>query len=224
MFSANEIYKKYLIKVNKNDTQMNIKIRKSVFVLMFNENKDKWYLQKLRQKNDEDVIDDLRNLKKSNTDLEKKASLTDRVIFKIPDDFFRYTHSYSMASKGGCVIPLYNDRPNPKNVRILLSDDNHRPSFEYEETLIELNNKELHVYKTDFDVQNCYLTYWSNIEDYDVEGYIKEDKSASTDQVDKRLQDYWIDEIINRCAEETIRIFENPAGAQLAMQRTMTEE
>ena len=57
----------------------------------------------------------------------------------------------------------------------------------------------------------------------DIEGYIKVDGSNSTTINQDDLDKESIKEIINRCALETIRVYENPQGFQLAQQRIQSE-
>ena len=221
---ATEAYKRFLLKINKNDTNANIDVSKGEFVLLYNEQKDVWLKQQINDKESREDIQDISELSKKHVKLAKVEDSTEYTVFSLPDNFFNYNSSYSYCSSGDCSNVLIRHYPiKPKNENIILDDDNNEPSFDYEETLVDLSEFKLYVYKKDFVVGDTYLNYFREVGKIDIEGYRKIDGSPST-TIDPDLSDVYVNEILNRCAREIIIRYENPDGIQLANLRIQTEE
>lgn len=221
---VSETYKRLLLKINKNDTNSDIDISKGEFVLLYNEQKDRWAKEQINDKESSGDIEDLSGIFEKHKELEKLDTKEDYVIFALPDNFFSYVSSYSICSKGACGdVVLYNYRYKPKNENMLLESTNMRPDFEIEETIVDLSNSKLFVYKKDFNVSKVRLNYYRKVGAIDIAGYRKLDGSMSED-IHPDLADVYVDEILNRCAAEVIRRYENPEGFQLAQNRKQEEE
>lgn len=218
-----EAYKNFLFKINKNDTNRNIRIGKGTFVLMYNEQADVWLSNKLNRDNDSSEKNDIEELLVHDKELEELRSFNSYTEFKLPEDHFEYEASYSLACKGKCKDRvLYNWDFKSKNKNVLFQDENNNPSFEYEQTLVNLSGGKLLVFKTDFDINKQFLTYYRRPRQIDIEGYIKVNGQPSKN-VDPDISDKSVNEIVNRCAIEVIRRYENPEGFQLAKDR-LTQE
>lgn len=218
-----ETFKRLLLKVNKNDTNADIDISKGEFILLFNEQSKRWLKTKLNEK--ESVIDvqDLAEIQVKYKELEKLDENDNYAIFQLPANFFNYASSYSVCSSGDCKgIRVFNFPFKPLNENMLLEDANNSPSIDFEETFVDLSEGKIFVYKKDFTVDKCILNYYRAVIDIDIEGYIKLDGTRSIN-VDPDIQDQYVDEIIDRCALEIIRRYENPDGFQLAQERITTE-
>lgn len=222
--TPNEIYKKFLLKVNKNDTNTNIKVPKSQFVLLFNEEKRQWLDDKTKGKESSDYIEDLEYLLEHNIPLEKISSFTLHDDFKLPENFFRRATSYSIASKKDCNnVPIVNWFIKPKDLNVLLQNAHTSPSFEYQETIALLNKNKLSVYKGDFTITEVYLTYYREPKDLDIAGYKHIDGTPSSD-IEVDLDDFNIEEIINRTARNAVLNYESVEQNQLALQRQQINE
>jgi len=218
-----ETYKRLLLKVNKNDTNADIDISKGEFVFLFNEQAKRWLKTKLNEK--ESVIDvqDLAEIQVKFKKLQKLDENDSYAIFKLPTNFFNYASSYSVCSSGNCKgVRIFNFPYKPLNENMLLEDANNQPSFDFEETIVDLSEGNLFVFKKDFAVDECYLNYYRSVINIDIEGYIRLDGTQSTN-IDPDIQDQYVDEVIDRCALEVIRRYENPDGFQLAKERIVTE-
>ena len=223
--TAQEIYKRFLIGIGKKDTNSNISISKGEFVLIFNAQKRAWLRDKVKNKQVSDAIDNLQEIIERDFEISKLKSDDRKDTFILPDDYFDYASSYSIANKNSCKNKkIRNWKPKPKNLEVLLEDTNHDPSFEYGETIIQVNGNEMSVFKKEFDVEKVFLSYYRKGLDIDLQGYTKIDGSQSIN-INPDISDENVDEIINRSVLEITRIYnENPSNFQAAKDRIINEQ
>jgi hypothetical protein len=205
-----EAYKKFLLKINKNDTNSNINISKGQFVLMFNEQKRNWLKISIEKDQSSDLINYIEEILILGKPLKRIKASYDRVIFDVPDDYFSYVGSRSLAVKGECRDRIINWEIKPKNTNPTIIDEDNNPSFEYRETFLNLSQNGLEVYKTDFDIEEVYLDYYR--EPIDIDG-----KPSKT--VNPNLQNENVEEILDLCAVEAQRNYQNAEQYQLAATR-----
>jgi len=218
-----EIYKKILLKVNLNDTNGNIHAPKSNAVLIFNEESRKWLNSRLENSNNSDEKDELHEFLISDVELKKVEDLKDSSDFAIPNDYFRYSRSYSLASKGECKNRvIVNWDIKNKNINTILTNSNESPSFEYEESPVKLANFKLKVYKSDFSVDKVFLDYYKLPPILDISGYTRFDGTKSED-VDLKYSDDLLDQIISQTALAIVRNSQNTEGFQFAKDRIASE-
>lgn len=221
--TANEAYKQFLLKINKNDSSSNINISKGEFVLRYNEIKSFWLIEKIKFKEASDDIHQLGELLVEDEKLTFKDKSPRMYKFTLPSNYADYSSSYSVATRGKCTDRiLYNWAVKPKNVNVLLKDENNNPSFDYEETIVTVTDGNLNVFYNDFEVNDVYLSYYREPAAIDIEGYIKVDGTQSTN-IDPDISDRLVNEILNRIALEVIRSYENPEGYQLSADRIKQE-
>jgi hypothetical protein len=219
-----EAFKRFQLKINKNDTNTDVDINRGEFVLLYNEQKDIWLREKVHTYQSSDAVHDLQEIQVKYKELELLYREKDYDVFNLPDNFSDYISSYSLCTDGTCPDIIIRHLPfKPKNENMLLESSNYEPSLEFEETVVDLSNNQLFVYKKDFSVTKTLLNYYRNVGAIDIEGYIKLDGSLSTN-IDPDLTDLYVDEILNRCAKEVIRRYENPEGFQLAQDRLNSEK
>ena len=219
-----EAYKRLLLKINKNDSNADIDISKGEFVLLYNEQKDRWLLEKISDKQSTDDIQDLERVQKKHFPLKLVKRTEQYDTFSLPQDYFSYISSYTIASDKNCSDIIIRNYPfKPKNENTLLENANAEPSLDFEETIVDLSESKLFVYKKDFDIEKVFLNYYREVGVIDIEGYIKLDGTSSTN-INPDLHDVDVDEILNRCAKEIIRRYENPDGFQLADERIKSSE
>lgn len=222
MPTALEAYQNFLIKIDKNDTNANIHISKGEFVLLYNEQRLVWLEEKLSKKGGDIDIHDLEQLLKKDAPLNKVKDDTNSSHFEMPDNYFKFDSSYSIAKKGKCERPITNWLVKSRNVNVLLNDTNSSPSFEYEETICIISEGNLVIYKGDFTILETFLNYYKEPLAIDIEGYTKIDGTPST-TINPELDSKSVNEIINRCAMEVVRNYENQEGAQLSKDRITSE-
>src|ERR1700734_2798818 len=129
-----ELYKRFLIKVNKNDTNEGIRIPKGNFILLFNTEMLRWLSEELKK--DIDNIDSnlIELLYRPNYPLHMIKTESQFVDYHQPEDMVQAYGSYSYCSKGNCEnIKLFNYEIKPGNFIPVQQDLNSRSDFEYEE-------------------------------------------------------------------------------------------
>lgn len=218
-----ELYNNYLRKINKNDTNRNIKIPKGQFVNLYNEQTPIWLKAKIKNDIQTDRINDIGELLELDKELIKYQDNLNTSDFIQPSDYFEYSSSYCIAKKGNCderVLYCWNNKNKNKNT--LLINDNQKPSFEFEDTFVAQNKNVLSVYKTDFEVKRFYLDYYKLPKKIDIDGYINVDGTPST-TINPEISEYLANQILNYCVLETIRVYESPEAFQLAKERIEKE-
>lgn len=219
-----EIYKQLLNKVNKNDTNGNVKIPKSQFVSTFNEQKRLWLNNKIKKDESSDYIEDIESLLVIDEELELQNSNSLKSEFNLPSNFFKKVSSYVLASKGECKNSvLANWIVKPKNINVLLQNDEQNPSFEFQETLSIISGNKIVTYKDNFEINSLFLSYYKEPIDIDIEGYIHLDGTPSKN-IDIDLDKTNTSVIINMTALEILRNYENVAGMQIALQKQQQNE
>lgn len=219
-----EAYKRFLLKVNKNDTNRKINISKGEFVIIFNDQAAIWLKNKIEFNLKSDEMDDIEELLVTDSELKKIGDTTKSSDFEIPSDYFKYSNSYSIAKKDGCTPAiLYNYEIKNKNVNFNYIDDNNDPSFDYQETFVRVANNLIRVgRKEDFTIDKCFLDYYKLPLQIDISGYKKVDGTQSVD-INPNISDPLVNEIISYCATEFIRTFGQSDEFALSKDRIKTE-
>jgi hypothetical protein len=223
MLTAEETYKNILLKVNKNDTNADVDISKAEFVILYKEQKDRWLREKIAVYQSSDGVEEIEELQVKHKELKKVLTQDGFVVFELPENYFAYISSYSYCSDKDCsgvIVRHYNFKP--KNENMLLENTNTQPSLEFEETVVDLSEDKLFVYKKDFSVDKTLLNFYRSVGEIDLEGYIKLDGTPSTN-INPDISDINVDEILNRCAKEIIRRYENPDKFAFADERLKKE-
>ena len=207
---AIEAYKRFQLKVNKLDSADNIDISPGEFVLMFNENQVKWY---------EDRYQKAQALSNNNFKLEN-PTIHDRFVeYILPDNYITYIRGYALCSSGNCKDRVVRFFEIPlQDVEEYLRDDSNKPSFEYQETPVTISSDKLQVYKTDFNIESVFFTYYRYPVQIDIQGYIRLDGNPSTN-VDPEFADEFVNEIVDMCVLDVQRTFENQDGFKLSEDR-----
>lgn len=223
--TAQETYVKFLQKIDKNNTSDDVYVDIGRFVLIFNEQQNRWLEQQF-SKRDFQALLSIQELLVDNLDIQDgvvnhEAKFTE---FILPDNYFNYTTSYSVASRGACKLKVIrNWLIRPFDINDKIRDAYNSPSFDYEETLVTIANNKIQVYTDDFTVDKFVFTYYRYPKAIDIIGYIKIDGTPST-TINPELSDKFVDEIISRCAEEVMRDFKDTQGFALSKDRIRTEE
>lgn len=219
--TVKEIYKRFLIKINKNDTNSNINVPKGIFVLIFNEAKDFWLENKIEETRKNSLKNHISELLVIDKELTIKDVTSKYTEFNLPEDFFDIESAYSICKRDTCMNRLvYNFDFKQRNKNALFQNENEKPSFEYQETLFNLSKNGLLVYTDNFEIQKQFISYYRRPNNIDIVGYTRFDGTPSQD-IEIDLEDKHILEIINLCSLEAVTNFENGEGFQLQKQRTI---
>lgn len=216
---STEIYKRFLLKINKNDSNDGINILPSLFVLMFNSEAIRWLSETLDTDGDNIKLDTLDRLLETDVELPLVKDNKDSVDFKLPDTFYRHASSFSIASKGDCKnVKIYNFEKKSLGFTATLADDFSRPQFDFEETSFLISKNLMRVYTGDFTISKVFATFYKTPNKIDIAGYLHLDDTPSTN-IDSELTDENVEEIINRVATEVARQFQDGEGFTFAKER-----
>jgi len=175
-----EVYKEFLLRVNKNDTNKNINVPRGEFVLLFNEQVLLWLDNYITDNLGTDIIEDIAEMYEPDKELTQLADQETFTSFNLPVYFFKKASVYLTATKGECsgvVMVAWDFKPKNKNFTI--QNANLVPSFEYQETNYSLAGNTLILYKSDFTIDKAYLSYYRKPAQLDIEGYKRLDGSQS---------------------------------------------
>lgn len=177
---------------------------------------------------------DLQFLVENPEDHKLKVTLSDKYLNKyitsieneVPKFMF-YLDSYMIADKGPCknrIIYGNGDLVKHADITTLLQNTNYKPSFEYQEMIVDISADELHYY-TDgtFTPKVVYLSYVRYPREIDLEGYVHFDGTDSTN-VDCELEAYLEDELLDLTVEALAMNTENSSAAAYAKKRQEEED
>jgi hypothetical protein len=138
-----------------------------------------------------------------------------------------YLDSYILADKGRCTdrkIWINRDLAKHGDIQFILTNDNYKPSFEYQETFNFLSSDEISVF-TDgtFTPKDIYISYMRYPVYINKTGYIMLDGLPSTDQ-DCELETYLEDELLDLTVQNLAMYTENQSAVQSSIYRIQTNE
>lgn len=224
MIDPKTLYKEFLLKINKNDTNTNVKVSKAVFVIIFNAQQRKYITDKINKDESSAEIEDISELLVLEKELTKDKDYTLKSDFILPVNFAKRVGAYTLCSKDDCknhIVVVWFAKPLNKDV--LLQNSNESPSFEYQETIGIINSGKVSVYKSDFSVDKAYLSYYFFPTDIDIEGYTdilgEQSKNISTE-----ISRDNADKVIDRCVVEVAQNYEDVQKMQMALQRQQLNE
>jgi len=221
---ANEIYKRFLLKINKNDTNEGINILPSLFVLMFNSEAQRWIGQKIDGNGDNIGLDNLDVLLETDIELVKGNKKDDWVEFKIPEDkdIHRHSHSFAFVKKGNCQTTIFYFEKKSLGLTATLADDFNKAQFDFEEAPFIITKGNIKAYVDGFEITKFLTSFYRFPKSIDIAGYTKIDGSSSED-IDCELHSSLIEEIINRLVLEVIRQYKDGESFQYSKDRIQTE-
>ena len=138
-----------------------------------------------------------------------------------------YIDSYILADKGRCTdrkIWINRDLAKHGDIQFILTNDNYKPSFEYQETFNFLSSDEISVF-TDgtFTPKDIYISYMRYPVYINKTGYIMLDGLPSFDQ-DCELETYLEDELLDLTVQNLAMYTENQSAVQSSIYRIQTNE
>ncbi len=218
MFTPEETYIKFLVKINKNDSQFRISCDKGRFVLLVNENKHKWALSTIEASKGTVLIEHVEQLVKD-AELLNSVVKEEYVEFDFKNQFYETIGGVCLAEQGDCKQTLRLREVKNQDKQLLYFDSSSQPSFEYEWSYYTVQNNKVRIYRKDFNILSATIEYYEFIPEFDIEGYTKADGTASTN-IPFTVSDDIVDEILDETAKDFMRIYENQVGFQLSKERT----
>lgn len=177
--------------------------------------------------------EDLENLISPTQDNELAVKLVDKQLNKWSadlasiEDYMFYVDAYLLADKEECkdrVITINPDLTKHADVTTLLSNNNYKPSFEYQETFTTKTAGQLEFY-TDgtFTPTKAFVSYIRYPKKIDIEGYEDFDGSDSTNS-DCELKEFLEDELLDIAEIELAMNTQNIPAAQMAAEKIKNSE
>lgn len=210
--------------INKNDTNEGVNILPAVFVLLFNSETQRWLNEEFKKNQDSIDLNLIQQIFYPEYKLTQVNKGSDFIEYSLPDDYFQIYGSYSLADRGPCTgVRIANFEKKPANLVPILSDEDSKPSFDYQEAPFVLANNYVRIYfENDYTITDSFLNYYRVPRKIDMEGYIGFDGKPSTN-IDPELDDYNTLQILARVAAEVNRETENSEGIQYSKDRINTE-
>jgi len=221
--TVQELYKRFLLMINKNDTNAGVNIPPAEFVLLFNSEMLRWLAEELKKDEDNIDINMIELLLQTDYPLNLVNEQKEFIEFEMPSDFFQVYGSYSLADRGPCTgIKIFNYEIKPGNLIPILQDEDNKPSFDYQEAPFIVGADKLKVYFDDYTVRETFLNYYRSPRNIDMEGYINFSGEESTN-IDPELDDHNCVQVLTRLAIEINREVENGEGFQFSKDRQNSE-
>jgi hypothetical protein len=160
------------------------------------------------------------------TETDKKLNKWSASLISKPDYMF-YVDSYLLANKEDCkdrVIAVNSDLVKHADVHTLLSNNNYKPSFEYQDTFTTKTSGDIEVY-TDgtFTPTKLFVSYLRYPRKIDLEGYEDFDGTPSINS-DCELKEYLEDELLDIAEMEIAINTQNIPAAQMAAEKIKNSE
>ncbi len=217
MITSQEAYYKFLLKINKGNSQFNTPCDRITFCSLYNEAQRTW-LNKNVPENDSNNIANVQSIIVTKT-INPQVSTNEYTLFNLPDDWFASSDGYILADKGECKKQVINlHQIKSANKRMYLFDDNNKPSFEFEWSFFTVEEDKVKVFKDDFLIRSLFFTYYREPSNISIQGDINFDGSPTVDK-NPELGDVFVEQIINEAAAEFMRNYINSNGLQIAKER-----
>ena len=148
-------------------------------------------------------------------------------IHLLTPKYMFYLDSYILADKGICTdrkIWINRELAKHGDIQFILTNNNYKPSFEYQETFNFLSSDEISIF-TDgtFTPKDIYISYMRYPVYINKTGYIMLDGLPSFNQ-DCELETYLEDELLDLTVQNLAMYTENQSAVQSSIYRIQTNE
>lgn len=192
--------------LNKNAERKDINIDIINYAVYYNRESKRWAAEFIERNNSSDNIFTISELLISDFELVQKQKNSTSVDYLIPEDFFRLLsgRSYSQVVSEECNTKgiVYNWFKKPNNWNIQLEDKFTAPAFEWERGLGDISKDTITVYKTNFEIEKTYISYYKLPIEIDLNNVFP--------GFELELSSYLIGQINDRIVSEVYREFNNP--------------
>lgn len=157
----NQVYEKYITKVEKNSTNDNFSTDKGKLANLYNELSKRLIKFYLNNRN-LDNLKDIQVLLVNDKPIEPEIKKEEYNLFPLPKNFFSWSYAKAKANKGKCKdkdIHLYEIRDEDR--ADFLTSSLFKPSFKWRETAYNFAGNYLKVYKEEeMEVYKALLSYY----------------------------------------------------------------
>jgi hypothetical protein len=192
--------------LNKNAERKDINIDIINYAVYYNRESKRWAAEFIERNNSSDNIFTLAELLVSNHELKRKQTNELSEDYLIPCDFFKLLsgRSYSEVVSKECKTKgiVYNWFKKPNNWNIQLEDKFTAPAFEWERGLGDISKDTITIYKTNFEIENSYISYYKLPLEINLDNVNPE--------LELELSSYIVGQINDRIVSEIYREFNNP--------------
>lgn len=140
-------------------------------------------------------------------------------VENITPKYMFYLESYLLCSKEECkkrVVYTNAELVKHSDITTLLQSNNYKPSFEYQETFVDISSDEIHYYTDgNFTIDEARMSYIRYPKKIDKYGYIDFEGNPSIDQ-DCELEEYLKDELLDIAMLEIALYTENQSASNAA--------
>lgn len=218
------MYQKFLLKINKGNTQNSVACDPSRFVLIINECKNRWIETGIKNK-DSILIDSYQEIVKTKPFAPPVLNTKEYTEFQLHDDFYEGILAKCNAVKGKCKRVLYSREVKNQSKNFLQFDEANKPDFDWEWTFHSIQNNKIRIYKTsDFKIESAEFEYYSTLPEVQYAGTIDIEGNTVGTSVGINLSDQYVDQIISIAAKEFEMNYQNPQNIQIAQERINSQE
>jgi hypothetical protein len=201
--TLNDAYYEFSILVNKNSERKDINIDKINYAVLYNRESLRYIAEFIERNNSSDNIFTISEFI-TTSQLFKNSVKKEFVEYDLPEDFFKILpgKSYSEVT-GDCGSGIvYNWFKKPAGFNSYLEDDSSTPSFGWEQGLGELEGNKIIIYKTDFEIDKTFISYYKKP--------VKIDLKDPDFNLELNVSEFVIGQINDRIASEVLREFGSP--------------
>ena len=160
MTTTSQAYERFIIKINENATTDRVSCNKGKFVILFNNNTNR-YIEYTLDKRFEDDIRYIQSIRVDDLKLVASKKHLDHEEYPIPKNYFDFSNLYIRGTKDKCSDKIDCFEIKDEDRDNILRDDFQSPSFKFREAPFLISSNKIIVYTVgDFKVDSAYLSYY----------------------------------------------------------------
>lgn len=217
--SSEDLYYHFQLILNKNASLKNVNITRPNFVILYNREALRWLENYIKLNSSTQSVHNVHQFLVTDQKLSESEVSESYYLYDLPEDYFEFSTSKSLANKDKCSRFIYNYLEKPKDLNTLLDDGLSGPSFEFEESLCNISKNKLQVFVDDYKINSTYLSYYKKPQKIDLSGYTNINDGSYSQTIDTDLDERYQTQIIDLTVLEVMRQFENNNGLTVSQNR-----
>lgn len=199
---AIEAYYKCLTKVNKLVTNNEQDIPAHIFVQIFNEEQLLFFEEQFKLFEINQIKTDEFQKLITYSKLDEGSNSKNYKSFKLPEDYFHYVNSYTLASNKVCnQIELSNKLIEESNIHVYRKDVCYEPSIEWQETLITISGDSIKIWTNNqFNVDSVEIQYLRYPKKINIATGFTDLTNTMTEDINPEFEGYILEKLIDRTA------------------------